>query len=151
MILIRIKRSHIDFQRICTAEGIQILTKKPVKGIMILLHKIGGSKESFLHLTKELSERGIESMIFDLRAQGESGGKYCTYGYYEKNDVCVIVDHIKRENAELEIGVWENSLGGAVAVKAMEADQRIDFGIIESTFTALDIIVSDYQKRFTGG
>lgn len=121
------------------------------KGIMILIHGIGGCKEHFLGLAGNLANNGIASIVFDGRAHGESGGKYCTYGYYEKQDISKIVDLIKQENPTLPIGIWGNSLGGAIAIQALEHDKRIEFGIIESTFTELGQIVYDYQKKMCKG
>jgi pimeloyl-ACP methyl ester carboxylesterase len=50
------------------------------KSAIIFVHGIGGCKEHFLNLSKNLSEIGIESILIDSRAHGESGGKFCTYG-----------------------------------------------------------------------
>ncbi len=121
------------------------------KGVIILVHGIGGCKEHFLNLSKELSELGIETIIFDGRAHGKSGGKYCTYGFKEKEDISKIVDEVENRNPNFVIGIWGNSLGGAIAIQALEFDKRIDFGIIESAFTELDKIVYDYKKRILHG
>ena len=121
------------------------------RGIIILIHGIGGCKEHFLNLAKELSERGIESIVFDGRAHGKSGGEFCTYGFKEKKDIAEIVDKIKERKPNLPIGIWGNSLGGAIAIQALEFDERIKFGIIESTFTELNQIVFDYKKRILRG
>ncbi len=129
---------------------IQSNTQK-TKGIMILIHGIGGCKEHFLNLAGNLANKGIASVVFDGRAHGESGGQYCTYGFYEKQDIAAIVDELKRRNSELSIGIWGNSLGGAIAIQALELDKRIEFGVIESTFTELDQIVYDYQQKMTKG
>ena len=61
-----------------------------IEGIILLIHGIGGCKEHFLGLAKELSEKGIESIVFDGRAHGKSGGKFCTYGFKEKKDLSLI-------------------------------------------------------------
>lgn len=133
-------------------KGYWIHAKTPeAKGIMILVHGIGGCKEHFLGLAEKLANQGIASIVFDGRAHGESDGKFCTYGYYEKQDISKIVDFIKKENPKLSIGIWGNSLGGAIAIQALENEKRIEFGVIESTFTALDQIVYEYQKRFCKG
>lgn len=121
------------------------------KGIIILIHGIGGCKEHFLGLSKELSKKGIESIVFDERAHGKSGGQFCTYGFKEKRDISQIVDKIKAQRPNLPIGIWGNSLGGAIAIQALELDERIEFGIIESTFTTLNTIVFDYKKRILKG
>ncbi|WP_420574907.1 alpha/beta hydrolase [Kordia sp.] len=121
------------------------------KGVMILLHGIGGCKEHFLDLAGNLASKGIASIVFDGRAHGESGGQYCTYGFYEKHDIAAVVDVIKQRNSSVKVGIWGNSLGGAIAIQALELDKRIDFGIIESTFTELDQIVYEYKKNILGG
>ncbi len=121
------------------------------KGVIILLHGIGGCKEHFLGLSNELSKKGIETIIFDGRAHGKSGGAFCTYGFKEKKDIAQIVDKIRKQKPNLPIGIWGNSLGGAIAIQALEFDERIKFGIIESTFTDLHQIVFDYKKRILKG
>ncbi|MEL6636498.1 MAG: alpha/beta fold hydrolase [Bacteroidota bacterium] len=122
-----------------------------VRGLIILVHGIGGCKEHFLPLAKELAQQGIETVVFDGRAHGRSGGEFCTFGYQEKKDISRIVDYIRQQQPDLKIGIWGNSLGGAIAIQALEIEQRIEFGIIESTFTRLDQIVYDYQQRLSMG
>lgn len=119
------------------------------KSIIIFVHGIGGCKEHFLNLSKSLSEIGIESILIDSRAHGKSGGEFCTYGYKEKFDISSVIDFLKEKNDTLPIGIWGDSMGGAIAIQALEYDKRINFGIIESTFTNLEEIVYDYQKSFT--
>ncbi|MDC8004549.1 alpha/beta fold hydrolase [Aureisphaera galaxeae] len=121
------------------------------KGVMIFVHGIGSCKESFIPLAASFALRGYSSVVFDLRAHGKSGGEFCTYGFYEKQDIAKIVDVIKEKHPNTPIGIWGNSLGGAISLQALEYDERIDFGIIESTFTELHIIVHDYKKRFLKG
>lgn len=124
---------------------------KPSKSVVIFVHGVGGCKEHFLNLSKNLANIGIESILIDSRAHGESGGQFCTYGYKEKSDIAQVVDFIKEKNDSIPIGIWGNSMGGAIAIQALEFDSRIEFGIIESTFTKLEKIVYDYQKLHAFG
>lgn len=121
------------------------------KTVIIFIHGIGGCKEHFLNLSKNLVEIGIESILIDSRAHGKSEGQFCTYGYKEKDDISSVIDFIKDKNDSIRIGIWGNSMGGAIAIQALENDNRIKFGIIESTFTNLESIVYDYQKSYTYG
>ena len=120
------------------------------KGIMLLLHGFGSCKEHLLGLVKKLGEEGYESVVFDSRAHGSSEGDYTTFGYKEKDDIMRIVDAIRHKNDSLEIGIWGNSMGGAVALQALEIDKRISFGVVESTFRELEEIIVDYQEHFLG-
>lgn len=123
---------------------------KPL-GTVIILHGIGSSKESQLDMAETLAKNGFNSIVFDLRAQGESGGTYCTFGYYEKFDVSRYIDEAikKYENVE-PFAIMGHSLGGAVAIQAMAKDKRIKCGIVSSTFTSLREVTFDYMKRLTG-
>jgi uncharacterized protein len=117
------------------------------KAIIIMVHGIGGCKEGFLATANQMSKQGYATVIYDQRAHGESGGNYCTYGFYEKEDVSKIINQIKMKYPLTPIGIWGSSLGGAVAIQALERDKRLQFGIIESTFTDLDAIVYDYMEH----
>ncbi len=121
------------------------------KATIILVHGIGGSKEHFFHLAKKLTEDGYGAIALDNRAHGDSDGEYVTYGFKEKEDVSLIVNYLKEQNPNLKIGVWGSSMGGAIAIQTLEQNDNIDFGIVESTFTDLEQIVYDYQKRFSAG
>jgi len=119
--------------------------------IMLLLHGIGGGKEHFYELAGSLAEQQIASIVYDARGHGESDGEYISYGYYEKQDVASIVKAAKKRYPDIPIGIWGNSMGGAVALQALAIEPHLDFGIIESTFTNLNQIVYDYQKRYSFG
>lgn len=121
------------------------------KSVIIFVHGIGSCKEDFLGLSKNLSKTGVESILIDSRAHGKSGGEFCTYGYKEKVDISNVIDFVKEKNETIPIGIWGNSMGGAIAIQALEYDKRIEFGIIESTFTSLEEIVYDYQKSYSYG
>ncbi len=98
-----------------------------------------------------LSDKGYNSVIIDLRAHGESEGKYCTFGYYEKNDISLLIDTISGiENLSSNYGIWGQSLGGAIAIQCLEKDKRLKFGIIESTFSDFRTIVHDYFRQRIG-
>ncbi|HNW48255.1 MAG TPA: alpha/beta hydrolase [Bacteroidales bacterium] len=121
------------------------------KGTIIFLHGIRRHKEQFMPVAKLLSERGFNSLIPDLRSHGESEGKYITYGYFEKQDVSDLIDSvIIREKLKGGIGIWGQSMGAAIAMQAMAIDNRIDYGIFESTFSDLPKTVKDYLKRDLG-
>jgi alpha-beta hydrolase superfamily lysophospholipase len=120
------------------------------KGTIILLHGIRSNKNHFLGLSTFLAENGYNSVALDLRAHGDSEGQFCTFGVFEKKDVQKLVDYlIDKENLK-NIGVWGQSLGGAVAIQSMGFDKRISFGVIESTFTDYQTIVNDYFNLHAG-
>lgn len=101
---------------------------------VILLHGISSSKDGYFGIAEELCKKGFRVVGFDSRGHGASEGGCCTYGWHEKRDVSAIIDEIRKTDPEGRIGVYGNSMGGAIALQAMAADKRITCGVIESTF-----------------
>ncbi len=120
------------------------------KSTIILLHGIRSSKAHFIGLSSFLSENGFNSVALDLRAHGESGGQFCTFGVNEKEDITSVIDYLTEKESIENIGVWGQSLGGAIALQSMGFDKRIKFGVIESTFTDFKTIVNDYFDLHAG-
>lgn len=119
-----------------------------VQGVLVVLHGIGNCKESFIPFASECTRLGYACLLPDLRAHGESEGLNCTFGWYEKEDIKLFVNALKEVfDKNLPLGIYGYSLGGAVALQAMEHDSRIDFGIIESTFSSVNEIIPEYQAR----
>jgi len=121
------------------------------KGTIIMLHGIRASKEHFIPISKTVTVWGYNALIVDLKAHGQSGGDYCTFGYNEKNDISDLITYvIETEDEPTSFGIWGQSLGGAVALQTLAIDERIAFGIIESTFAELRPTVHRYAKNYTG-
>ncbi len=117
------------------------------KATVIVLHGVNASREFMLPTAKILNEKEFNVVLFDSRGHGKSGGPYCTYGFYEKKDISAIVSFLLKRDSTQVIGIYGNSLGGAIALQAMSLDDRIKCGVVESTFASLREVVSSYMKR----
>ncbi len=120
------------------------------KATLICLHGITNFKETFLAYAKSLHQIGYNVVLVDLRAHGKSGGEYCTFGYYEKYDLQKVIDFAFSKSAVRNIGIHGHSLGGAVALQTLALDNRLKFGIIESTFTTYEDVMLAYAGRLMG-
>jgi hypothetical protein len=118
-------------------------------GTVIVLHGLASCKEAMLPTAKTFTRAGFNCILYDLRAHGESGGEYCTFGYCEKGDLSRYIDSAfaRYGSAIGPVAVMGGSLGAGVALQAMEADRRICCGIVESPFATLREVVFDYVKR----
>lgn len=133
-------------------KGYFIQTNEAIaKATIIILHGIADCKESQLGRAKVLADSGYNAVVLDLRAHGESEGKYCTFGYYEKEDIKLLVDEILIINNRIPVGIWGSSLGGAIALQAMSIDKRINFGIIEGTFDDFHKVAVEYGADYLFG
>ena len=67
-----------------------------------------------------------------------------------KKDIKKVIDYLSEHENLNHIGIWGQSLGGAIGLQAMGFDKRIKFGIVESTFSEFKTIVNDYFKLHAG-
>ena len=111
---------------------------------VVLLHGISACKEIQLERAKVLADAGYASLLLDLRAHGQSEGDYCTFGYHEKNDLRAVADTLERRFPNRPMAIWGASLGGAIALQAMAAEPRYQFGIVESTFDEFNKVALEY-------
>lgn len=116
---------------------------------VLICHGIGDCKERQLELAGWLNSNGYNALVFDLRAHGESEGDHCTYGYYEKEDISLLIDHLE-SLGHRRFFIWGTSLGGAVALNALNHDDRIEKAVVVSTFSHFRTVVNQYQRRLSG-
>jgi len=119
------------------------------RGTIIYLHGVSECKIAGLPVAQMLLERGFNVFLYDSRRHGESGGTFCTYGFYEKHDTSRVISHLlsRSDTAIGKIGLFGNSMGAAVAVQVAANDTRVAAVIAESGFSTLRTIFDDYQKR----
>lgn len=121
---------------------------KHAKGTIILLHGIANTKFAMLPLSKILSDNGFNCVLYDSRANGESGGLNCTFGFYEKHDVSIVLDSvINRFPDSPPFAIYGNSLGAAVAIQSLAIEKRLRCGVVESPFATLRETVHEYFRR----
>ena len=119
------------------------------RGTVIYLHGVSECKIVGLPLSKALHDLGYNVFLYDSRRHGDSGGTYCTYGFYEKHDARAVISHVT-ERADLrtgKIGLFGTSMGAAVAIQVAAIDGRVSAVVAESGFATLRTIFDDYQQR----
>lgn len=138
-----------------TKEGIKLhgwlipSARRAPRGSVIYLHGVGDCKTAGLQLAAYLHKHGFHVLLYDSRAHGESGGRYCTYGYYEKHDVSTAIDFLMKQRRLKPgaVGLFGTSMGAAIALQAAALDKRIKGVAAEAAFTDLRTISVDYQRR----
>jgi len=144
---------HEEFT-LATAEGIPLSCwllhplREP-RGTVLYLHGVSESKISGLPMADLLCGAGFLVMLYDARRHGDSGGRFCTYGFYEKHDAGTIISYLQ-SRADLRlgrIGLFGTSMGAAVALQVAATDPRVAAVVAESGFDRLRSVFDDYQRR----
>jgi pimeloyl-ACP methyl ester carboxylesterase len=125
-------------------------TNKDRTNIVIYLHGITDSKVSGINYAKELAKLNYTIYLIDMRCHGESGGNYCTYGYFEKHDVSTLIDSLESKHDRMDITLLGVSMGAAIAIQAAAIDKRVNRVIAVAPFYDLFSIALDHQARLIG-
>ena len=68
------------------------------RNTVIICHGVTENKMNSIKYARLFERLGFNSVIYDHRRHGESGGKTTSFGYYEKLDLQAIVHFIREED-----------------------------------------------------
>jgi hypothetical protein len=119
-------------------------TAAPRRGLIVYLHGLSDNRRGAVGLAARFAPKGYDVLAYDSRAQGQSDGETCTYGFNEKRDVSTALDAIHAQEAIL----FGSSLGAAVALQAAPLEPRVRAVIAQSAFSDLTTIVAERAPWF---
>ncbi len=108
------------------------------RGVLVFLHGLGDQKESMLGFAEAYARQGYVAVAPDLRAHGQSGGRYTSFGYYERRDLVALLDGLASQGLDVSrVGVLGGSLGAATALQWAAIDSRVKAVIAVAPFAEL--------------
>lgn len=112
------------------------------KNYVIICHGVTENKVNSLRFVRMFERLGYNSVIYDHRRHGDSGGKTTSFGYYEKMDLESVVDALReRVGDDAVIGIHGESMGAATTLLyAGSIRDDADFYISDCAF-------SDFEKQ----
>ncbi len=161
---------HVDFKQVWTAKefGIEarhffvktddglnisayeVAAEKPRAVIVCLSGIHNPSATVFFGHARLFREHGYATVLFDMRAHGESSGDMICLGYKEFLDTKAIVQQIKADPAyhDVPIVVFGLSMGGVTAINSMGEIPEIDGLISLSAYSSWeDIFYENMVKQ----
>jgi fermentation-respiration switch protein FrsA (DUF1100 family) len=118
------------------------------KKVMILIHGYTRAFPMSMQFSELYIKQGFNLLAIDQRAHGKSGGKYTSYGYYEKYDVDIWVDWIREHiGTDTLIGLHGISLGGGTALEYLTINQYAKFVIADCPYSDLAELIR-YQIKY---
>ncbi|MGB7449210.1 MAG: alpha/beta fold hydrolase, partial [Ornithinimicrobium sp.] len=112
---------------------------------VILSHGFGGSKKNLAERGRRLADEGYVALAYSARGFGDSGGRvHLNDPDYEIADAQVLIDELAddeqvRQDAvgDPRVAVVGGSYGGALALMAAGADERVDSVVASITWNDL--------------
>jgi hypothetical protein len=121
----------------CSGEGQR-------RGTIVYLHGIADNRASGRGIIDRYRPKGFDVVAYDSRAHGESEGEFCTYGYFEKQDLRRVMDSL----APGPVVLIGTSLGAAVALQGAADDARISGVVAAEVFSDLRTVARDRAPFF---
>ena len=107
------------------------------KRTVIICHGVTENKINSFKYARLFERLGFNSVIYDHRRHGESGGKTTSFGYYEKSDLQAIVHAVREKiGSYAKLGIHGESMGAATTILyAGTYPDEADFHIVDCPFS----------------
>ena len=121
-------------------------TISPHRGLILWLHGVADSRASGIDFAQRYAKQGFDVAAFDARAHGESGGDFCTYGYYEKHDIPKLLDALAARGVDASHTILMGmSMGASIALQAAPDEPRVRGVIAMAPFSTLWL--ASYERK----
>lgn len=117
---------------------------------VIIVHGISYTLHGSVKYMEVFRKLGFNVLLYDQRNHGKSGGRYTTFGHWEKEDLSRCVDFVLERVPESEwIGTHGESLGGATVLLHAEMDPRVQFVVADCSYDrTIGILKFRLQSEF---
>jgi fermentation-respiration switch protein FrsA (DUF1100 family) len=118
---------------------------------IVILHGVKNNRTDVLRAALVLRREGFNILMFDGRGHGDSGGRYVTYGFFERRDVESVLQWLVEEKGVRKdaIGLAGESMGAAIALQVAAANPWISAVWVDSPFASLKRIAAEFASRAT--
>lgn len=110
---------------------------------VIYLHGNCSSRLEAITTLPVLLPFNITVFCFDFSGSGLSDGEYLSLGYYERDDLAAIVNHLRESNRVTCIGLWGRSMGASTALLHADRDPTIAGVVLDSPFSDLKVLCEE--------
>lgn len=90
---------------------------------------------------------GVSVVAFDFAGSGKSDGQYVSLGFYEREDLSCVIDHLRSEMAVSNVALWGRSMGAATALMYGDRDPLIAGMILDSPFSDLTQLFNEMLEN----
>jgi len=128
------------------------IPRDQAKAVLVLAHGMTAERSQMIPWAEFLWKDGYSLLLFDFRAMGKSGGKICTMGLREPDDVLAAVDFVSSlpENSDLPVGLFGFSMGGISSIYAASRNEEIAAVVSHGAFATLDRAISQRCRKHFG-
>eukprot|EP00923_Selenidium_pygospionis_P037775 GHVN01066134.1.p1 GENE.GHVN01066134.1~~GHVN01066134.1.p1 ORF type:complete len:434 (+),score=51.25 GHVN01066134.1:1514-2815(+) len=110
---------------------------------VIYLHGNCSSRREALDCLRTLLGLNISVVCFDFAGCGMSEGDYVSLGWYERDDLEAVVNHLRDDPSISTIGLWGRSMGAVAALLHGDRDPTIGCMVLDSPFYSMRALAEE--------
>ncbi len=146
---------HLDADRITLTsnDGIKLTAfYRPASNgaVIILCHGYKMDCGEMVPVAAMLARHGYGVLLLNLRAHGYSTGDIISFGHAEWRDFAAAVDYVRQRQPDAALGLFGNSMGGALALCYAARDNRVKAVAAHSPYASISDSLNVSVRRFTG-
>ncbi|MDN7241172.1 alpha/beta hydrolase [Planococcus sp. N028] len=116
----------------------------------IICHGVTETKVNSFKYARMFERLGFNSVVYDHRRHGDSGGKTTSFGHYEKMDLQAIVTALKAHvGPDLIFGIHGESMGAATTLLYAGMEDSAAFYISDCTYSDISEQILHVMKTKT--
>jgi alpha/beta superfamily hydrolase len=116
---------------------------------VVYMHGNCSSRMEALACIRVLLSQNIQLFAFDFPGCGLSEGEFISLGYFEKEDLSIVVEYLRNSGKVSTIGLWGRSMGAVTALLHGHRDPSIAGMVLDSPFSDLKDLAHELAKKHT--
>ena len=124
-------------------------TRRRAEALPCVIYMHGNSSarvEAIPQLALVLS-LGATMFSFDFCGSGQSDGEYVSLGFFEREDLKAVVEHLRGTGTVSTIALWGRSMGAATSLMHGDRDPSIAAMILDSSFSDLTTLAEEMVDK----
>ena len=103
--------------------------------VAVISHGYLANRSASARYAQMYLDMGFSAVTYDQRYFGESGGKFCSMGLYESDDLAEVVKLAKRKFPNAEIVLHGESMGAAAVLLALNKINGVRYAVADCAFS----------------
>lgn len=116
---------------------------------VIYLHGNCSSRLEAVSTLPVLLPFNITVFCLDFSGSGLSDGEYLSLGFYERDDLAVVVTYLRESGRVTCVGLWGRSMGASTALLHADRDPSIAGLVLDSPFSDLKVLCEELVDVYT--
>ncbi|GMI34143.1 hypothetical protein TeGR_g14857 [Tetraparma gracilis] len=119
----------------------------PAIPCVIYMHGNSSARVEAVGCLSYLLSLGVSVFAFDFSGSGMSDGEYVSLGYYEREDLADVINHLRATQVCTTIALWGRSMGAATALMHGDRDPSIAAMVCDSAFSDLTTLAEEMVEK----